>query len=71
MLKRFELTLEAMKTEKVAHSERWAEQTRICLGRALDNQASVFRNNDMKFLRCRTLIQEIERHYEEASYYFM
>ena len=66
VLRRFELTFEAMKNEKVAHSERWAEQTRVCLGRALDNQASLFRNNDTKFLRCRAMVQEIERHYEEV-----
>jgi histone deacetylase complex regulatory component SIN3 len=67
VLKRFELTLEDMKREKIAHSERWAEQQKACLSKSLDSQASLFRNNDSKFLRCRSIIQDIERIYEEVT----
>lgn len=83
VLKRFELTLDEMKKEKIAHKERWAEQSnyfklklllnfillaRACLSRSLDSQASLFRTNDAKFLRCRSIIQDIERVYEEVAH---
>ncbi|KAI6192747.1 hypothetical protein M3Y94_01321600 [Aphelenchoides besseyi] len=64
---RIEATLEEMRKDKISHSERWNEQTRACLSRSMDNQSTLFRNNDMKFLKCRTIIQDIERHYEERS----
>ncbi|KAI6182361.1 HDAC-interact domain-containing protein [Aphelenchoides bicaudatus] len=67
VLKRFEVTLEEMKKEKIAHKERWAEQTRACLSRSLDAQATLYRTTDSKFLRCRSIIQDIERIYEERT----
>jgi histone deacetylase complex regulatory component SIN3 len=67
VLKRLELTLEEMKKDKIAHKERWAEQTRVCLSRSLDSQATLFRTNDAKFLRCRSIIQDIEKVYEERA----
>lgn len=56
-----------MKKEKIAHKERWAEQTRACLSRSLDSQATLFRTNDSKFVRCKAIVQEIEKVYEERA----
>ncbi|CAD5206442.1 unnamed protein product [Bursaphelenchus okinawaensis] len=67
VLKRLELTLEQMRKDKVVKSERWAEQTRACLSRSLDSQANFFRNNDTKVLRCRSIIQDIEKVFEDRS----
>jgi histone deacetylase complex regulatory component SIN3 len=81
VLKRFEVTLEEMKKEKIAHKERWAEQSKIlnlfpiqhkflaraCLSRSLDAQAALYRTTDSKFLRCRSIIQDVERVYEEVK----
>lgn len=67
VLKRLEFTLEQMRKDKISRSERWAEQTRACLSRSLDSQANFFRNNDQKFLRCRSVIQDIEKAFEAVS----
>ncbi|CAD5209235.1 unnamed protein product [Bursaphelenchus xylophilus] len=67
VLKRLELTLEQMRKDKIIKGERWAEQTRACLSRSLDSQANFFRNNDTKVLRCRSIIQDIEKVFEERK----